>query len=190
MIYRALAFTSSLFLAGCGSAAPAKEATAPASSSTASAAAASEKPAETAKAAESPPRETAAPAASGSAGKPGRGADANGAAVNPQDQLSGSLSQDEIRQILEKNGDVFGDCYNLGAGGKNKDFRATVKVKATLGPSGSVNFVQVLKSTAKNPKVDACVSDAFKKIKFPAPKNGSTSVVTFPISFNGLEVAP
>jgi len=45
----------------------------------------------------------------------------------------------------------------------------------------------VLSSTTKNPKVDACVKDAFKKIKFPAPKNAGTSVITFPIQFAGLE---
>ena len=57
----------------------------------------------------------------------------------------------------------------------------------TVGPNGDVKTVEVLKSDTKNKKVDACVSDAFKKIKFPAPKNGATSVITFPISFGPLE---
>jgi len=110
------------------------------------------------------------------------------AVVDTKEPLGGgTLSQEDIRQILEKSGDVFGECYTIGAGGKNKQFTGTVKVKATLGPSGAVNEVQVLSSNTKNAKVDACVKDAFKKIKFPAPKNAGTSVITFPIQFAGLE---
>ena len=100
---------------------------------------------------------------------------------------NGRLTQPQIAKILEKGGDVFGDCYILGAGGPNKDFRATVTVKATIGPTGNVNAVEVTKSTANNPKVDACVAQSFKKVKFPAPSDGATSVITFPITFNGIE---
>jgi hypothetical protein len=32
------------------------------------------------------------------------------------------------------------------------------------------------------------VADAFRKIKFPAPANGATSVITFPIEFEGVEM--
>jgi TonB family protein len=101
---------------------------------------------------------------------------------------NGRLTQAQIAKILEQGGDVFGDCYTLGAGGANKDFRATVTVKATIGPAGNVNAVEVTKSTANNPKVDACVAQAFKKVKFPAPSDGATSVITFPITFNGIEM--
>lgn len=109
------------------------------------------------------------------------------AVVTPPEPLSGKLTQADIGRILESNGDVFGDCYTLGAGGKTKDFKGVVTVKATIGPSGTVNQVDVTKSTANNPKVDACVREAFKKIKFPHPRDGATSVITFPISFNGVE---
>jgi TonB family protein len=110
------------------------------------------------------------------------------AVVDSKEPLTGgTLTQEDVRKILEKSGDLFGDCYTIGAGSKTKEFIATVRIKATLGPSGAVNAAQVVGSTAKNPKVDACVSQAFKKIKFPAPKNGGTSVITFPIQFGGLE---
>ena len=109
------------------------------------------------------------------------------AVVDTSEPISGKLTQADIGRILEKNGDVFGECYTLGAGGKTKDFKGVVTVKATIGPSGTVNQVDVTKSTANNVKVDACVREAFKKIKFPRPRDGATSVVTFPISFNGVE---
>jgi TonB family protein len=123
----------------------------------------------------------------------GKGGTAPGAAVvdTKEPLVGGTLSQEDVRKILEKSGEVFDDCYTLGAGGKTKEFIATIRVKATLGPTGAVNAAQVIQSTAKNPKVDACVSEAFKKIKFPAPKNAGTSVITFPITFGGLqEVRP
>ena len=164
-----------------GSAAPAEPA-APSAAPAASAApsAASAAPSSAASAAPS-----SAPSASASAGKPASGVNVAGLS---QDALSnGKFSQEDIRKILEANGEIFGDCYTLGAGGKNKSFTGMVKVKATIGPGGDVKTVEVLKSDTKNKKVDACVSDAFRKIKFPAPKNGATSVVTFPISFGPLE---
>jgi TonB family protein len=86
---------------------------------------------------------------------------------------------------MMKNGALFDDCYKLGD--KSKPLVGTVKVQATIGPTGNVNEVKVLKSTMKNSKVDTCVSDAFRKIKFPAPATGATSVITFPINFEGVE---
>lgn len=100
--------------------------------------------------------------------------------------LSGKLTQQEIADILSKNAAYFNDCYTIGAG-KGREFRGTVTVKATIGPSGAVTVAQVIKSTAQNAKVDTCVVDAFKKIKFPPPKDGGTSVITFPMEFQGVE---
>ena len=111
----------------------------------------------------------------------------NQAVVETRSPLAGKLTQDDIRHILEQNGDVFGDCYTLGAGGKLKNFKGVVTVKATIGPKGAINQVDVTKSTANNAKVDACVRESFKKIKFPPPHDGATTVITFPITFNGVE---
>src|SRR5690349_19905689 len=80
--------------------------------------------------------------------------------------LAGQLSQKDIGDILSKSAALFTDCYTVGAAGA-RSFSGTVTVKATLGPSGAVTDAQVLRSTAKNQKVDACVIKAFKKIKFP-----------------------
>ncbi len=100
--------------------------------------------------------------------------------------LSGRLSQQEINDVLSKNAALFDDCYSIGAGA-SRDFHATISVRATLGPSGAVSDAQVIQSDAKNAKVDSCVANAIRKIKFPVPKDGGTSVVTFPIEFQGAE---
>ncbi|MEJ7729113.1 MAG: AgmX/PglI C-terminal domain-containing protein [Polyangiaceae bacterium] len=131
-----------------------------------------------------------APAAGGDSGAapgtaeaavPAPGSSAAAAADKP---LGGALTPDDVRAVVEKHGELFNDCYSLGAG-KGQQFTGTVTLKVTLGPTGTVNEVLVAKSTAKNPKVDQCVVDGFKKIKFPPPKSGATSVFTFPMVFGG-----
>jgi TonB family protein len=107
---------------------------------------------------------------------------ANAAAADKP--LGGAMTPDDIRAVVEKNGELFNDCYSIGAG-KGQQFTGKVTLKVTLGPTGTVNEVLVAKSTSKNPKVDQCVADGFKKIKFPAPKSGATSVFTFPMEFGG-----
>src|SRR5262249_40675202 len=70
------------------------------------------------------------------------------AVVDTKEPLGGGyLSQDDIAKIVDKSGDIFSECYTLGAGAKNKSYTATVKVKATLGPSGTANSVEVLQSS-------------------------------------------
>jgi len=108
------------------------------------------------------------------------------AAVVSEKLGGGQLSQNEIRDIVTKNAELFDACYTIGAG-KSQQFVATVTVKATIGPTGTVNETEIKKSTAKNKKVDTCVADAFKKIKFPPPRGAVTSVITFPMEFNGAE---
>lgn len=108
------------------------------------------------------------------------------AATMSSTPLSGRLSQQEINDVLSKNAALFDECYSIGAGA-GRDFHATVSVRATLGPSGAVSDAQVIQSDAKNAKVDSCVANAIRKIKFPVPKDGGTSVVTFPIEFQGAE---
>lgn len=136
----------------------------------------------------SPADGAAPPRAAGSSAEDGKSKGPIGqAVVETRSPLSGKLTQDDIRRILDKNGDVFGDCYTLGAGGKLKNFKGVVTVKATIGPKGAINQVDVIKSTANNAKVDACVKESFKKIVFPAPRDGATTVITFPITFNGVE---
>jgi hypothetical protein len=109
-----------------------------------------------------------------------------GRAVATDAPISTKITQDDILALVQKNTDAFYRCYTLGAGA-TKSYRAKVTVKATVSPVGAVNAVDVVNSTAKNPKVDACVVDAFKKLVFTrAPGSGAT-VFTFPLSFDGME---
>ena len=168
-----------------GSAPPAAGAPAPESSAAGAASAAPTTEAADAKpdADKEAKKEENAPAEKKAADGGGPGGTVGAASVD-QKPLGGQLTQNEIRAIVEQHGEFFNDCYTLGAG-KSQQFIAKVTLKVTLGPTGNVNEALVKDSTAKNPKVDQCVVDGFKKIKFPAPKSGATSVFTFPMQFNG-----
>jgi TonB family protein len=98
--------------------------------------------------------------------------------------LVGTISSATIFDLVMKNQELFNDCYTIGAG-KSHQFVATVTVRASVGPTGVVNDASVIKSTAKNAKVDECVLGAFRKMSFPA--TGSTVPITFPMKFDGVE---
>jgi TonB family protein len=96
------------------------------------------------------------------------------------------ITQEDILALVNKNGESFNKCYTLGAG-SSKNYKAKVTVKATVSPAGSVNEVIIVSSTAKSPKVDACVVEAFKKLTFNRPAGSGATVFTFPLSFDGIE---
>jgi TonB family protein len=97
--------------------------------------------------------------------------------------LVGSLSNAEIQKAINDNIQAFDACYTLGADKQGK-LEGTVTIKATVGPLGTVKEATVVKSTMKNTKVDKCVADAFKKVKFPQPKGGAV-IITYPMTFGG-----
>ncbi|WP_437575103.1 TonB family protein [Sorangium sp. So ce887] len=101
--------------------------------------------------------------------------------------LGGNISEAQVRDVVEKYGQQFDECYKIGVKSSPK-FVGKVTVKATIGPSGKVNKADVVRSTAKNQQVDRCVADAFEKMEFPPPQGGMTTVITFPIEFSGVEL--
>lgn len=130
------------------------------------------------------PHAAANPEPAGSAKQIGK------AAVSPVDApLISTISQAEVLAQVSNQAELFNKCYSLGAGA-SKTWRAKVTIKATVGPTGQVGSADVTNSTAKNPKVDACVVEAFKKLSFPRPKGSGTTTFTFPLSFDGAEQVP
>jgi hypothetical protein len=105
-------------------------------------------------------------------------------AVASDAPISTKITQDEILALVNKNADMFYRCYSLGTA---KNLRAKVTVKATVGPTGAVNAVEIVDSNTKSPKVDACVADGFKKLVFERPAGSGATVFTFPMSFDGME---
>ncbi|HRI68791.1 MAG TPA: AgmX/PglI C-terminal domain-containing protein, partial [Polyangium sp.] len=97
--------------------------------------------------------------------------------------LVGNLSNAEIQQAVNDNIKLFDACYTLGADKQGK-FEATITIKVTVGPLGTVKDASLVKSTSKNTKVNTCVVDAFKKVKFPQPRGGA-AIITYPMTFGG-----
>jgi TonB family protein len=132
------------------------------------------------KAEAAPAQPTAAPTASAEAGA---GAGAGGADPKSDGTMSGTLSKEQIDSAVNKSVKLFDPCFTIGAD-KDGKMSGTVTVKATVAPNGDVKEAGVSKSTVKNKKVDACVVEAFKKVKFPPPAGGSPAVITFPMKFD------
>jgi TonB family protein len=111
---------------------------------------------------------------------------APGAAGVVDAPLAGNITQNDVMAQVSRNMELFNRCYALGAG-TSKSWRAKVTVKATVGPSGAVGSAEIVQSTAKNPKVDGCVVEAFKKLSFPRPPGAGATTFTFPLSYDGME---
>lgn len=191
MSFRRLALCTIVLLPlGCGSAQP-PPAEDPAAASraeltTPAATATSAPEAQAVPAAAQPPAEAPKPAPATDPAAGGDASSVKGANVVSDRLSGGTYTQAEVKDAVLKNSALFDQCYLIGAG-NSPQFVAKVTVQATVGPSGTVTVSQVKKSTANNKKVDTCVADAFKKIKFPQPRGAATSVITFPIEFNGAE---
>lgn len=123
---------------------------------------------------------TPAPSVSASAGP---APTSSATTTTPDTALVGSLSNAEIQQAINDNLKLFDTCYTLGADKQGK-LEATITIKATIGPLGTVKEATVSKSTLKNTKVNTCVADAFKKVKFPQPRGGAV-IITYPMTFGG-----
>ena len=93
---------------------------------------------------------------------------------------NGNLSEAEVRATIVSKQSTFRECYDLGASGQTS-FSGTVQLKVSIGATGTVVSVDVLTSTTKNAQVDSCVTQAVRRIQFPAKGNGA--VVAFPIEF-------
>jgi hypothetical protein len=97
-----------------------------------------------------------------------------------------TITQDDILALVNKNADAFYRCQSLGAGA-SKSWRAIVTIKATVSPLGAVNAIEVVSSTTKNPRVDACVIDSFRKLTFARPAGSGATVFTFPMKFDPMQ---
>ncbi len=133
-----------------------------------------------------PPPPPPPPLAKGSGAAKGKDTGAPGRAMTTDAPIVSKITQDDILALVNQNSDVFYRCYNLGAGA-SKSWRATVTVKATVSPLGTVSAIEVTSSTTKSPKVDACVIDGFKKLTFSRPANSGATVFTFPMQFEPMQ---
>lgn len=116
--------------------------------------------------------------------------DTDAGASTPHDEQQGvhaavvdsasNLSEAEVRTTIVQKQASFRECYDLGVS-SSAGFSGTVALRIAIGPTGTVASVEVLSSTTKVAAVDSCVTQAVRRIQFPAKGNGA--VVGFPIEF-------
>ena len=92
-----------------------------------------------------------------------------------------NLSEAEVRATIVGKQASFRECYDLGASGSAGAFSGAITLRVSIGPTGTVATVDVVTSTTKVAAVDSCVTQAVRRIQFPAKGNGA--VVAFPIEF-------
>ena len=135
---------------------------------------------------------TSIPARAGNPPPPGgeHKPDTDTGASTPHDEQQGvhaavvdsasNLSETEVRTTIVQKQASFRECYDLGVS-SSAGFSGTVALRIAIGPTGTVASVEVLSSTTKVAAVDSCVTQAVRRIQFPAKGNGA--VVAFPIEF-------
>ena len=61
-----------------------------------------------------------------------------------------------------------------------------VTIAFTIGPDGLTKSSRVSSSSAESPQLEGCLTERFKKMRFPAPKNGVDVPVELPFVIEGL----
>ena len=107
----------------------------------------------------------------------------------PQVSSQGSLSPDDIRATISKDGAKVGKCYQDELT-KNKDLRGRVHVTFVVEIDGSVAAVKVRKNSLKNTAVEQCVVDYVKALAFPKPQGDGMVIVNYPFNFNPAGAPP
>jgi TonB family protein len=93
----------------------------------------------------------------------------------------GELDQGQIKKVIKKDLGRIKYCYERELA-PSPTLSGKVVVKFTIGTSGKVTKASIASSSLGNKKVESCVVNIVKKMKFPKPKGGKV-VVSYPFIF-------
>ncbi|HEX3772397.1 MAG TPA: AgmX/PglI C-terminal domain-containing protein [Polyangiaceae bacterium] len=115
-------------------------------------------------------------------GRPSRGHTPTMRAPRTADlQINGRLAPEVIRRIVRLNDGRYRNCYEA-ALHTNPSLQGRVTVKFVIDRTGAVALAADGGSDIPDEGVRRCVVSSFLSLSFPAPENGSVSVV-YPIAF-------
>jgi len=97
--------------------------------------------------------------------------------------IRGALDKDIIRRVVRSHINQVTHCYNQGLV-RDPMLKGRVAIQFTIGGTGKVPLAVVSSTTLKDKNVGNCIAKAVKRWKFPAPKGGSTVMVTYPFVLN------
>ena len=97
-------------------------------------------------------------------------------------EVRGSLSKDEIQQVIRASKKSFSACYQSASKSEPK-LEGRVAVKFVIDGAGTVAEANIADNTTGNVELASCVVENVKKLRFPEPKGGGKVIITYPWAF-------
>lgn len=101
--------------------------------------------------------------------------------VSALSRVSGSLSRQEVLQVLNRHQGRIQACYERGLT-RNSGLGGRVTFSWTISPAGRVTGAREQGSTMGSPQVSQCILGVIRRMRFPRPSGGPVQV-TFPFMF-------
>ena len=99
-------------------------------------------------------------------------------------KVVGKLSDGQIRATFARAAADFRACYRQRLEARSrKELAGQVLLSLDITPAGSVSAIDVVDNTTLDKRLEACVVERVKTLRFPEPKYGGPVNVTFPLEF-------
>jgi hypothetical protein len=105
--------------------------------------------------------------------------------IEEETLVDGGLDREIIASIIRQHLGEIRYCYERQLSA-NPDIYGKVAVKFIIGSAGEVTSQQVGTTTLRNAMVEGCILRRIARMKFPAPKGGTSVIVTYPFLFKSL----
>jgi TonB family protein len=93
----------------------------------------------------------------------------------------GGLDKSVIRRIVRSHINEVRGCYNKGLT-RNPGLQGRVAVNFVITTTGKVSSSVVQETSLKDKNVSNCIAKAVKRWRFPTPRGGGNSIVTYPFT--------
>lgn len=104
--------------------------------------------------------------------------------VPPGDvEARGSLDREVIREVIRRHVNEVRFCYERELA-RDPSLAGRVVTHFVVSPTGAVRSAEVQSSTLESPPVEACLTRAIERWRFPAPSGGGIVVVIYPFIFS------
>jgi Ca-activated chloride channel homolog len=90
--------------------------------------------------------------------------------------ISGSISREALRAVIEKHMDRLEKCYATGLS------KGKVTLILTINADGAIKSIQVASDTLKNKTITECIMDEMKRFTFPANADGRETKATITLT--------
>lgn len=97
--------------------------------------------------------------------------------------VMGNLSKDAVQRVVERHRPAFRACVNAERLDGGPAVEGKVVVKFVVDRAGAVAQSTLTQTTVNRPRLEACVVESVKAMKFPPPRGGGVAIVTYPFVF-------